>query len=50
LYLVPACVLIPLGVAKLRGEAGEMWNYCEEHLIEKDEDKQKESEKEKKTK
>uniref|UniRef100_F1L680 Intramembrane protease 2 n=2 Tax=Ascaris TaxID=6251 RepID=F1L680_ASCSU len=51
LYLVPACVLIPLSVAKIRGEAAEMWNYCEEHLIEKkDEDKLKEKEKEKKNK
>uniref|UniRef100_A0A915Q2E0 Uncharacterized protein n=1 Tax=Setaria digitata TaxID=48799 RepID=A0A915Q2E0_9BILA len=35
LYLVPACVLIPLSVASVRGEAYEMLNYCEEHLIEK---------------
>ncbi|KHN71088.1 Intramembrane protease 2 [Toxocara canis] len=51
LYLVPACVLIPLTVAKIRGEASEMWNYCEEHLVEKkEEEKQKEKEKEKKNK
>lgn len=35
LYLVPACVLVPLLVASIRGEVGEMLNYCEEHLIEK---------------
>lgn len=51
LYLVPACILIPLTVAKIRGEASDMWNYCEEHLIEKkDGDKKKEKEKEKKNK
>ncbi|VDN03016.1 unnamed protein product [Thelazia callipaeda] len=35
LYLVPACVLVPLSVASFRGEAREMFNYCEEHLTEK---------------
>ncbi|KAL3982030.1 Signal peptide peptidase family protein [Acanthocheilonema viteae] len=35
LYLVPACVLVPLSVAGIRGEAYDMLNYCEEHLIEK---------------
>lgn len=35
LYLVPACVLVPLLVAGIRGEAYDMLNYCEEHLIEK---------------
>ena len=35
LYLVPCCLFIPLFVALLRGEVSELWNYCEEHLIEK---------------
>ncbi|VDD95739.1 unnamed protein product [Enterobius vermicularis] len=33
LYLVPACLLIPLALAAARGEALELWNYCEEHLV-----------------
>ncbi|MFH4974682.1 hypothetical protein AB6A40_001391 [Gnathostoma spinigerum] len=49
LYLVPACVLIPLLCAKVSGEAEEMWNYSEEHLIEKTEDEKK-AEKDKKKK
>ncbi|EJD75442.1 peptidase A22B family protein [Loa loa] len=48
LYLVPACVLIPLSVAGIRGEAYEMLNYCEEHLIEK-KNQPKKSKDEKKT-
>ncbi|MCP9266086.1 hypothetical protein DINM_021557 [Dirofilaria immitis] len=39
LYLVPACVLVPLSIAGIRGEAHEMLNYCEEHLIEKNQSK-----------
>lgn len=45
LYLVPACVLIPLAVAGIRGEAHEMLSYCEEHLIEKNESKKSRDEK-----
>jgi hypothetical protein len=36
LYLVPSCILIPLGFAALRGEFSALWNYSEEHLVEKD--------------
>jgi len=38
LYLVPTCVLIPLLAASIRGEFSELWNYSEEHLVEKKED------------
>uniref|UniRef100_A0A8R1TTV9 Signal peptide peptidase n=1 Tax=Onchocerca volvulus TaxID=6282 RepID=A0A8R1TTV9_ONCVO len=48
LYLVPACVLVPLSVAAIRGEAYEMLSYCEEHLIEK-KNQPKKSKDEKKT-
>ncbi|CAJ0931264.1 unnamed protein product, partial [Mesorhabditis belari] len=41
LYLVPTCLLIPLVLAVIRGELSELWNYDEEHLIEKDEDSKK---------
>uniref|UniRef100_A0A915M5I6 Signal peptide peptidase n=1 Tax=Meloidogyne javanica TaxID=6303 RepID=A0A915M5I6_MELJA len=37
LYLVPSCLLLPLGFAALRGEFSDLWNYSEEHLVEKDE-------------
>ncbi|KAM3726439.1 Intramembrane protease [Dirofilaria immitis] len=45
LYLVPACVLVPLSIAGIRGEAHEMLNYCEEHLIEKNQSKKSKDEK-----
>ncbi|CAG9532527.1 unnamed protein product [Cercopithifilaria johnstoni] len=48
LYLVPACVLVPLSVAGIRGEAYDMLNYCEKHLIEK-KNQPKKSKDEKKT-
>uniref|UniRef100_A0A914GXH5 Signal peptide peptidase n=1 Tax=Globodera rostochiensis TaxID=31243 RepID=A0A914GXH5_GLORO len=35
LYLVPTCLLIPLMVAGCRGELRALWNYSEEHLVEK---------------
>ncbi|KAL3120974.1 hypothetical protein niasHT_002602 [Heterodera trifolii] len=41
LYLVPTCLLIPLMVACCRGELRALWNYSEEHLVEKDEPKEK---------
>uniref|UniRef100_A0A1I8BDL1 Intramembrane protease 2 n=1 Tax=Meloidogyne hapla TaxID=6305 RepID=A0A1I8BDL1_MELHA len=37
LYLVPSCLLLPLGFAALRGEFSALWNYSEEHLVEKNE-------------
>jgi len=33
LYLVPACIIIPLFLALIRGEFRELWNYSEEHLV-----------------
>lgn len=33
LYLVPACIIIPLFLALIRGEFTELWNYSEEHLV-----------------
>jgi minor histocompatibility antigen H13 len=33
LYLVPACIVIPLFLALIRGEFKELWNYSEEHLV-----------------
>lgn len=33
LYLVPACIIIPLFLAACRGEFKELWNYSEEHLV-----------------
>lgn len=47
LYLVPACVLVPLGLAKIRGEFTELWNYSEEHLADTKENKAKEEKKKK---
>jgi minor histocompatibility antigen H13 len=47
LYLVPSCVLIPLLMALLRGELRELWNYSEEHLVDKD-DKKEDKKKKKK--
>ncbi|KAK0398186.1 hypothetical protein QR680_002462 [Steinernema hermaphroditum] len=49
LYLVPSCVLIPLCVAAIRGEAGELWNYTEETFTEAHQSKQKKKAMEKKT-
>uniref|UniRef100_A0A1I7YYX2 Minor histocompatibility antigen H13 n=1 Tax=Steinernema glaseri TaxID=37863 RepID=A0A1I7YYX2_9BILA len=49
LYLVPSCVLIPLIVAAIRGEAHELWNYTEEALTEAHQNKLKEKAAEKKT-
>jgi hypothetical protein len=49
LYLVPTCLLIPLFTATLRGEVKELWNYSEEHLVEKDENDTPKVKKEKKT-
>lgn len=45
LYLVPACLLIPLTLALIRGEVSDLWNYNEEHLIEKPDDKKVSNEK-----
>jgi minor histocompatibility antigen H13 len=39
LYLVPACILIPLFLALIRGEFRELWNYSEEHLVKPNENK-----------
>lgn len=54
LYLVPTCIIIPLFVAMLRGEFKQIWNYSEEHLVEKSDKekklKAKEDKKEKKNK
>ncbi|KAI6187225.1 hypothetical protein M3Y98_00219700 [Aphelenchoides besseyi] len=51
LYLVPACILIPLFLALIRGEFKELWNYSEEHLVdpkgEKEKAKNKENKKQK---
>ncbi|KAI1733126.1 signal peptide peptidase domain-containing protein [Ditylenchus destructor] len=42
LYLVPTCLFIPLLTAAVRGELKALWNYSEEHLVEKhDEEEQK---------
>lgn len=44
LYLVPACIIIPLFLALIRGEFKELWNYSEDHLVDpkgKDKEKQK---------
>jgi len=44
LYLVPCCILIPLGVAKLFGEADVLWNYSEDQFVtpgDKKDDKKK---------
>lgn len=46
LYLVPACIIIPLLLALVRGEFKELWNYSEDHLVNPNETK-KEKEKEK---
>jgi minor histocompatibility antigen H13 len=50
LYLVPTCVLIPLFAALLRGEFKALWNYSEDHLVDKDEKEKPAAEKEKPTK
>jgi minor histocompatibility antigen H13 len=39
LYLVPACIIIPLFLALIRGEFKELWNYSEEHLVKPNEPK-----------
>ncbi|KAK0398188.1 hypothetical protein QR680_002464 [Steinernema hermaphroditum] len=49
LYLVPSCVLTPLCVAAMRGEAEELWNYTEETFTEASLSKQKKKAIEKKT-
>uniref|UniRef100_A0A914UW50 Uncharacterized protein n=1 Tax=Plectus sambesii TaxID=2011161 RepID=A0A914UW50_9BILA len=36
LYLVPACVGVPIALATIRGELSDLWNYSEEHLVKKD--------------
>uniref|UniRef100_A0A0N5AVH9 Minor histocompatibility antigen H13 n=1 Tax=Syphacia muris TaxID=451379 RepID=A0A0N5AVH9_9BILA len=36
LYLVPVCLLVPLALAAMRGEAAELWNYCEEKIVQID--------------
>lgn len=49
LYLVPACIIIPLLLSLIRGEFSELWNYTEEHLT-KPEDAEENGEKEEKKK
>lgn len=46
LYLVPTCVLIPLIFSLIRGEFKALWNYSEDHLVEKDDHKPQKGEKE----
>jgi minor histocompatibility antigen H13 len=41
LYLVPACLFVPLTVAKITGEFHELFNYSEEYLTQKDADDKK---------
>lgn len=41
LYLVPACLLVPLFLALIRGEFSQLWNYSEEQLTERYAEKQK---------
>lgn len=43
LYLVPSCILLPLMMSLIRGEFRALWNYSEEHLVEKDAEKKKET-------
>lgn len=45
LYLVPACVIIPLFLALIRGEFSLLWNYTEEQFVDPEGDKQKKQEK-----
>lgn len=45
LYLVPTCLIIPLLLATIRGEVSDLWNYNEEHLIEKKDEKKVSNEK-----
>ncbi|CAI4231888.1 unnamed protein product [Auanema sp. JU1783] len=45
LYLVPCCLLVPLLVASCTGELKNLWEYNEEHLIEKNEKKKANMEK-----
>jgi minor histocompatibility antigen H13 len=41
LYLVPSCLILPLMVATCRGELRALWNYSEEHLVERDDEEKK---------
>uniref|UniRef100_A0A7E4W4S4 Minor histocompatibility antigen H13 n=1 Tax=Panagrellus redivivus TaxID=6233 RepID=A0A7E4W4S4_PANRE len=51
LYLVPACISVPVLLSLIRGEFTELWNYSEEKISEKAKAEKKEKKKEdKKTK
>ncbi|KAI6222479.1 Peptidase A22B domain containing protein, protein [Aphelenchoides fujianensis] len=50
LYLVPACIIIPLFLALVRGEFKELWNYSEEHLVDPHGEQEKAKEKAKEQK
>ncbi|KAF8376350.1 imp-2 [Pristionchus pacificus] len=41
LYLVPVCLFVPLMFSVCRGEFSALWNYSEDHLVEKDDESSK---------